>query len=166
MFGADGQELVRVNQGAAGPRLVPDKQLQDKSDRYFVRDGLAQPSSSIHVSRFDLNVDGGRVEQPYRPMLRFGLPVMDVGGARGLITVNYSGRALLERLSALSTMTSDVGVWLVDPEGYWLLAQRPEEAWAFEFAPPGAGARFSDRYGAAWSQTSSHPSAPGPVSCQ
>ncbi len=151
LFDADGRELVRVNQTPDGPRLVPESELQDKAERYFVREGLAQPSGTMHISRFDLNVDGGEIERPFRPMLRFGLPVRAPDGTgQGLITINYSGRALLDRLAQLAMPESDIGVWLVDDEGYWLLGERPEEAWAFEFVASGEGARFADRHGPAW----------------
>lgn len=151
LFDADGRELVRINQTPDGPHLVPESELQDKAERDFVREGLDQPSGTIHVSRFDLNVDRGEIERPFRPMLRFGLPVSAPDGVgRGLITINYSGSALLDRLAQLTMPGSDIGVWLVDDEGYWLLGERPQEAWAFEFAASGEGARFADRHGPAW----------------
>ena len=151
LFDAGGRELVRVNQTPDGPHLVPESELQDKAERYFVRDGLEQPSGTIHVSRFDLNVERGEIERPFRPMLRFGLPVRAADGAeRGLITINYSGNALLDQLAQLAMPEADIGVWLVDGEGHWLLGERPEEAWAFEFAASGEAARFADRHGPAW----------------
>src|SRR5690606_20543852 len=89
LFDARGRELVRVNQAADGPRVVPESELQDKAERYFVREGLTQPRHGIHLSRFDLNQEGGVIERPLRPMLRFGLPVRAAdGGSRGLITIN------------------------------------------------------------------------------
>ena len=45
LFDDRGAELVRVNRDAAGVRLVPQEVLQDKSTRYFVRDGLALPAA-------------------------------------------------------------------------------------------------------------------------
>jgi PAS domain S-box-containing protein len=84
-------------------------------------------------------------------MVRFGLPVGAADGAgQGLITINYSGRALLDRLAQLVMPEADIGVWVLDAEGYWLLGERPDEAWAFEFAASGEGARFADRHGPAW----------------
>ncbi|MFZ5652904.1 MAG: sensor histidine kinase [Pseudomonadota bacterium] len=151
LFDARARELVRVNQGPGGPRLVPAAELQDKAGRYFVHEGLDQPQHSIHVSRFDLNQEGGAIERPFRPMVRFGLPVWSPDGVRrGLLTINYGGRALLGQLAALAVPETAAGVWLLDGEGHWLLAERPEEAWAFEFAPAGEGARFGDRHAAAW----------------
>ena len=151
LFDPRERELVRVDQGRSGPRRIPETELQDKSGRYFVREGLAQPPRSIHVSRLDLNQDAGVIERPLRPMVRFGLPIWSQGGVRrGLLTINYSGHELLGRLAGLAAPDWGGGVWLLDDEGYWLLAERPQEAWAFEFAPAGEGARFGDRYAAAW----------------
>lgn len=149
LFDARGVELVRVNQGAAGVELVPGAALQDKSTRYFVHDGLALPAGAIHVSRLDLNVEQGVIEQPLRPMLRLGTPVAGPDGQpRGLVTINYLGQHLLDRLAALAPYTRGPGLWLLDADGNWLAGERPEDAWAFEFGADGQ--RFQDRYGAVW----------------
>lgn len=152
LFSAQGAELVRTNGQAGGAELVPQYRLQNKASRYFVQAGLAQPAGAIHVSRFDLNVDDGVIERPFRPMLRFGTPVLSPNGeSRGLVTINYLGQRLLDRLAALALDASGSGLWLLDPEGYWLLGEQPDELWGFMFSES-TGARFQDRYSAAWAQ--------------
>lgn len=150
LFDAQGGELVRVDRDSGGVRPVARAALQDKSARYFVREGLALPAGAIHVSRLDLNVEQGAIERPLRPMLRLGTPVAGPDGRpRGLVAINYLGQHLLDRLAALELYSRGPGLWLIDADGNWLLGERPEDAWAFEFG--GEGQRFQDRYGAAWS---------------
>jgi PAS domain S-box-containing protein len=152
LFSPQGMELVRVNWQEGEAELVPRERLQDKVNRYFVQAGLAQPSRTIHVSRFDLNVENGAIERPFRPMLRFGTPVLSPDGElRGLVTINYLGQRLLDRLAALAPQASGSGLWLVDPEGHWLLGEHPDEAWGFTPSQH-AGPRFQDRYPTAWAQ--------------
>jgi len=149
LFDAQGGELVRVDRDPDGVHLVARAALQDKAERYFVREGLALPAGAIHVSRLDLNVEQGAIERPLRPMFRLGTPVAGPDGQpRGLVTINYLGQYLLDRLAALKPYTRGAGPWLLDGEGNWLLAERPEDAWAFEFGANGQ--RFQDRYGAVW----------------
>ncbi len=152
LFDPRGVELVRVNRQGDGAEQVPRDRLQDKSGRYFVKDGLAQVPDAIHVSRFDLNIEDGIIEKPFRPMLRFGTPVRSPDGElRGLVTINFLGQRLLDRLAALAPYTSGSGLWLLDSEGYWLLGEDPKDAWGF-MAPEGAGPRFRNRYPSVWDQ--------------
>lgn len=157
LFDAQGGELVRVDRDPAGVRLVAREALQDKSARYFVREGLALPAGAIHVSRLDLNVERGVIERPLRPMLRLGTPVSDpTGRPRGLVAINYLGQHLLDRLAALDLYSRSPGLWLLDADGNWLAGEQPEDAWAFEFG--GEAQRFQHRYGAAWAAFDQVPS--------
>lgn len=160
LFNAQGAELIRVNGSGAAAELVPRAQLQDKSGRDFVRDGLAQPAGTIHVSRFDLNVDNGAIEKPFRPMLRFSTPVRGPDGElRGLVTINVLGQPLIDGLAASGSVHN--ALWLLDPAGYWLLAEHPEDALGFRpSASTGPGARFQDRYPTAWARVGSAQSPP------
>jgi PAS domain S-box-containing protein len=152
LFDPRGMELVRINRQGKGAERVPRDRLQDKSGRDFVQAGLAQAPGAIHVSRFDPNVEEGVIEKPFRPMLRFGTPVFSPDGQlRGLVTINYPGQRLLDRLAALAPDTAGAGLWLLDTNGYWLLGEHPEDAWGF-MVPEGAGPRFHNRYPSAWEQ--------------
>ena len=131
LFNAEGTELVRINGSGSGAELVPRGLLQNKAGRDFVRDGLAQPPDRIHVSAFDLNVDNGVIEQPFRPMLRFSAPVRSPAGElRGLVTINYLGQPLLDELAQTAAELREFGLWLLDPAGHWLLGERPGDAGA------------------------------------
>src|SRR6185312_2728123 len=67
-----GQEILRVNQGGV---IVPTEQLQNKGNREFFQKVITLNAGDIFISRFDLDVENGRVEVPYEPMLRFATPV-------------------------------------------------------------------------------------------
>ncbi|HEY4989810.1 MAG TPA: hypothetical protein VII09_08385, partial [Opitutaceae bacterium] len=67
-----GDEVLRVNRN--GQRVAHD-QLQKKATRdYFLRTAGLGPGE-IYISAVDLNVEGGRVEQPLKPTVRFACPV-------------------------------------------------------------------------------------------
>ena len=110
----NGQERVRVNYRDGNVASVPAHQLQDKSGRYYFEASLAVPPGAIYASRFDLNVEHGRIERPLKPMIRIGTPVLDEHGDKwGIVLVNYLGRDLLDRLDRGKREP----LWLVDGEG-------------------------------------------------
>ena len=67
-----GMETVRVNLSKDGvPVIVPDEDLQNKGKRYYFRDSIGLNEAEVFISPFDLNIEHGEVEIPYKPMIRF-----------------------------------------------------------------------------------------------
>lgn len=94
---AAGQEVVRINYNAGHPYIVPREQLQDKSKRYFFRDAIKLDRDEVFISPLDLNIEHDQLEVPYKPMIRFGMPVFDsTGRKRGIVLLNYLGEELLQ----------------------------------------------------------------------
>jgi len=84
-----GREVVRV---------VPAGQLQNKRARYYVRQALALSGGAVYASPFDLNMEHGRVQRPYKSMIRFATPVVDGNGKKsGVVIINMPGNSLMQR---------------------------------------------------------------------
>lgn len=97
-----GREVVRVDRVGSDVKVVPRDRLQDKSDRYYFREGMAQAPGAFYVSPLDLNVEFGRVEQPERPVIRIATPVAREGGPpEGLLIINLHADILLEQMQQL-----------------------------------------------------------------
>lgn len=151
-----GQEQVRINWHGGWAQASPSAELQDKADRYYVRNTLALKRDEIYVSPFDLNIEHGKLEQPIKPMIRFGTPVFDgQGRKRGLIVVNYLGQRLLDQLKTIPA-TTDNHLWLLNRQGDWLLGPDPTLEWGFMY-PQRAPARFEHRFPAAWARMQQAP---------
>src|SRR5262249_42430972 len=100
---ADGRERVRVNFNDGRPAIVPEKDLQPKSDRYYFIEAMRLSRGEIFVSPFDLNVEHGQIEQPLKPTIRFAMPVFDGQGVkRGVLVLNFLGNVLLRKLAEVS----------------------------------------------------------------
>ncbi|MGZ5623319.1 MAG: sensor histidine kinase [Methylobacter sp.] len=151
-----GQERVRVNRSQGQPVIVPQNELQDRAKLYFVDQALALNKDNIYISPFDLTIEHDRVEQPIRPVIRFGTPVFDQHGQkRGVILLNYRGQRLIDRLRTISQQS--VGnLWLLNAKGYWLMGDRPEDEWTFMY-PNRQHRLFANDYSAAWSSIIEHP---------
>jgi diguanylate cyclase (GGDEF)-like protein/PAS domain S-box-containing protein len=126
-----GMERLRVNFNGGDPAVVPQAQLQDKSRRYYFEDSIRLERGGVFVSPLDLNIERGRVERPLKPMIRFGMPVFDgAGRKRGVLLLNYLALRLTDRIrEVLASSVSEP--WMLNADGYWLLAPDPADAWGF-----------------------------------
>ncbi len=128
-----GMEIVRVNFNNGHPHIVPKQKLQSKAQRYYFREISQQKYGRIFVSPFDLNIEEEKIEQPLKPVIRFGTPVVDKDGQkRGMVILNYLGLEVFQRLKKLSANTSGQFIFL-NAEGYWLKGLKQEDEWGFMY---------------------------------
>ena len=142
---AAGLERVRVNLTGDGPYAVPSEGLQSKLNRYYFTETMALAPGQVYVSRFDLNIEHGRVEVPLKPMIRVATPLAD---GRGAVVLNYLGGRLLDDLRRAS-FGFPGRVMLVDDEGHYLLGGPREMDWAFMFDEAAEGG-FKRDHREAW----------------
>jgi PAS domain S-box-containing protein len=128
-----GKEIVRVNFNKGQPRVVPDEELQVQAKRYWFQDTLPLESGEVFVSRLDLNIERGKIEEPLKPMIRFGTPVFDSQGQkRGIVVLNYLGEKFIHNLDKENSTTLGETL-LVNANGYWLKGPKPENEWGFMY---------------------------------
>lgn len=148
---ADGREVVRVNHNGGRPEAVPEERLQDKSARYYFQQSRSLEPGGIYISPLDLNVEDGRIETPYKPVMRFVAPVDDAeGNRRGLLVLNYLGERLVDSFRRAAANIAD-HVQLLNDDGYWLSGPHPDDEWGFMF---GRDLTFGGRFPEAWKRIS------------
>jgi len=129
-----GQELARVNYNDGKAQIVEQNRLQSKAGRYYFNDAFELSERQVFVSPFDLNVEHGQIEQPIKPMIRFGMPVFDRNGVkRGIVLLNYFGKQLIDMLEQ-SSEHSEEQFSLLNSKGYWLSGSQTGDNWAFMYA--------------------------------
>ncbi|MBW1869007.1 MAG: response regulator [Deltaproteobacteria bacterium] len=128
-----GMELIRVNFNQGRPYTMPEDKLQNKAKRYYFADTIKLDPGQVFVSPLDLNIERGQIEQPLKPMIRFGTPVAYTEGRkRGIVLLNYFGAKMIQGLNKASAGT--VGSYmLLNSEGYWLKGILPEDEWGFMY---------------------------------
>lgn len=115
-----GREVVRVDRRDSGVYDVPERELQDKSDRYYVQDALALPPGEIYVSPLDLNVEGGQPEVPEKPVIRLATQITDgAGSRRGLLIVNLHAGIVLDQVQGMADARSGMA-FLFNRSGFYL----------------------------------------------
>ncbi len=129
---AQGREVIRVDYNSGHSVIIPQAQLADDSALYFFRDTIKLGEGDLYVSPMELEVEQGRLETPYRAMIRFGMPVFDrMGHKKGVILLSYLGSNLLHDFS--DAMAGDDGhqSMLLNRDGYWLSSDESEDEWGF-----------------------------------
>jgi PAS domain S-box-containing protein len=128
-----GMEIVRINYRDGQPMAVTRRNLQNKASRYYFRETLELERGGVYISPLDLNVEKGHIEEPYKPMMRFGTPVFDRYGVKqGVVILNYFGARLIQNFTNAAANISDQ-IELVNSDGYWLRTPRKEDEWGFMF---------------------------------
>ena len=144
-----GREQIRINFNHGAPTAVPEKQLQNKKNRYYFQKSIFLPKGGIFTSPLDLNIEHGKIEYPLKPMIRFGTPVFNSQGRKkGIILLNYQASELLARMTDDAKETYGEFM-LVNEEGYWLRSPNPEDAWGFMY-PEGQKRVFGKSFPTAW----------------
>lgn len=148
-----GWERVRVDHSGG---VVEGKALQFKGDRYYFKNSAGLPAGSIYVSPLDLNVEGGRIEIPYRPTLRIATPVIGENGKRrGVFIINLDAGYLLDLVGDRLDERRVRRVMLVNRDGYWLKSPNAQEEWGFMFDRPDT---LASRAPSSWRVMSESPS--------
>ncbi len=140
----NGYEKVRVNLNDRNvAEAVPVNQLQNKSNRYYFRESLTLSDHQMYMSPMDLNVENEQIEKPYKPMIRFGMPVFDAHKERiGVLIFNYQAQQIFDSLEAMNVHKGDQWI-LLNSEGYYLHGPDPEKSFGFMFPEKKTGF-FSD----------------------
>ena len=144
-----GNEIIRVNYNNGSPQVVPDSELQNKAGRYYFDDATKLDRDQVYISPFDLNVENGQIEVPFKPMLRFATPTFDSSGNKtGVIVLNYLGEYMLKNF--LKASKNSFGTpELLNSDGYWLSSNDSQQEWGFMFKNK-KQETYAMRYPKAW----------------
>lgn len=113
-----GQEQIRVERLNDDTVRVSDETMQNKSKRDYFKHASANNEGDIYISSIDLNLEHGKIEIPYKPIVRFALPVFSEGKRSGIVVVNILMPHILQEL----THSSSFFLYLYDEEGYLLVS--------------------------------------------
>lgn len=146
-----GMERLRVNLSGQGASRTADNQLQDKSQRYYFKEAITLPAGQIYASPLDLNIEHGKIERPYKPMLRLAVPLSGSRGERqGLLLVNVLAEDIFDDLARHAGLAQG-HLLMIDPAGYYLRGFQHDQEWGFMFNMQNDRQyRFDKRYPSVW----------------
>jgi len=124
-----GWERIRIDNINGIP--TPATQFQNKKDRYYFQKTMTNQEGEIYVSPLDLNIEHNQVEHPFKPMIRFCMPVFDIAKEkRGIVIANYLGAHLLQKFEEHKHMTLGQ-LMLLNSNGYWCWSSDQTKTWGF-----------------------------------
>lgn len=115
-----GEELVRVDRVQGSIEVIETKRLQNKASQNYFSNSKELSDGEIFMSEISLNREYGKIEFPYRPMLRLSMPIFDENRARfGFIIINVNAKSLINPLR--NSVNPPLEFVLTDKDGYFLL---------------------------------------------
>ncbi len=127
-------EIVRVDRVAGSIEVVSPEHLQSKRTSEYAQKSSVLSEGEIYMSRISLNREFGRLDYPYRPMLRLSLPIFDDSGNRfGFLIVNINTLSLFNSLS--NTVNSPNFLTLTDSDGYFLITPDAKYQYSRDLSP-------------------------------
>lgn len=146
----NGIERLRVNFSDDKTYVVPEKKLQNRSERYFFDDTNVLKRGEIYVSPLDLNIENDHIQEPYVPTIRFGMPVFNnKGEKKGILLLNYYAASMISRFEQLTSMRGNAA-WLVNQNGFWLKGPTDRDEFGFMFNKNELS--MAARYPVAWNR--------------
>nr|WP_320118995.1 sensor histidine kinase [uncultured Marinifilum sp.] len=149
-----GKEIVRVNYNLGQVEIVPQKNLQDKSNRYYFYEAIKLNKNEVFISPLDLNIEHGVIETPLKPMIRFATPVFNSKGEKqGVIVLNYLGQNIVRHFLEDNNPLIKGQLMFLNSEGYWFKGPNSVYDWGFMYDHK-KDITFKSIYGNVWDSIS------------
>jgi two-component system NtrC family sensor kinase len=124
-----GMEVYRMDRVADDIFFLEEEKLQNKKNRYYYKETKKLKDGEVYLSPIDLNVEHGKIEEPWVPTLRISTPILDSkNGGVGVVIININ---LAEDLESLFTQNDDENIYLLNKDGYFLTGPDPSALWGF-----------------------------------
>jgi HAMP domain-containing protein len=121
----NGQEIVRIDSNKRNTHIVRERKLQNKSTRGYFTNSYELAVGDVYVSSLDLNREHGRIEKPYKPVIRYATPIKysfgeHSGKPAGIIITNISAAVFLDKIETVA---------LVNNDGFYMAGKADIDLW-------------------------------------
>ena len=123
---ANGNEIIRFDRKNIGSKVFEQKNLQNKSRRYYCKKCSLLRKNEIWFSNIDLNVEHGKIEKPIKPVIRVSIPIFNKDKYLGFLILNVFMKNYLNDL----TESSIYDLYLCDLSGNFLISKDPQNSWS------------------------------------
>ena len=99
LINTSGKEVLRLVRDENG-NISKNRTLQNKIHRDYFKKTIVLNSTQIYLSPLNLNIEFGKIEKPYKPMIRGSAPVYSKTGKKlGIVVINFYAKELLTMLN-------------------------------------------------------------------
>ncbi len=128
----DGYEQVRINNLEGEPYIVSRDELQYKGNRYYVKESKNLKEGQIYVSNLDLNRENGKIEIPYKPVIRYVTPIYIEDKLMGFVVLNLNANYILKDIEKVQNENKYNNLMLINKEGKYILHPQKSKEWGSE----------------------------------
>ncbi len=126
----NGNEIIRIDTRLDGtsvivpqPELRTADTLEPTRDLSYFTQAQQLPAGRLFESPLSLNLKEGKIEDPYKPIIQFGSPLVINTQTKGVILANIYAEKFL------SILSSGSDTFLVDTDGYYLYHPNEARRW-------------------------------------
>ncbi len=95
-----GMEIVKFENTNNNIINYGNKGLQNKKNRYYFTETIQLKKGQVYISDLDLNIENNKIEEPYRPTVRFFTTFFDQkNNPKGIVGVNLNATSWLTKIS-------------------------------------------------------------------
>ncbi len=130
----NGNEFIGVNNSNGYPTIVETASLQNKADRYYFKESIKLKEGEFYFSDIDLNYEDGKVENPYKPIVRIITPIYNLNNElMGILIVNYLVENIINIFNTqMNNFDYDMtDSYLVNSDGYFLYNKDTGKTFSF-----------------------------------
>jgi methyl-accepting chemotaxis protein len=135
----NGEEITRVDSDGINSKIIPKEELQNKKARYYFTETMNLHEGEIFISRIDLNIEHGEIEnrgteeEPiYVPVMRYATPVFnDQGTNKGIVIFNTYANYFLGDIRM--AQREGEKIFLINKDGHYLAHPDSEKELSFMF---------------------------------
>lgn len=130
----DGNEMVsaRYDKDTDKTVLISDSELQNKKGRDYVEKTKLLKKGEFYVSHMNLNIENGKIEKPYTPVIRFATPIIDSNNDLvGIFVTSVYADMVLNIIDTQLKLNAkkDINYFLIDTNGDYLYNKDKTKRW-------------------------------------
>jgi PAS domain-containing protein len=131
-----GNEVVKVkNRILKEPYIVDKDNLQGNQGRYYFKHAENLKEGQIYISPLDLSEEGGEIQRPYKPSIKFVTPIVNEDGElEYILVISYLAQYALDVYDEYIGDQEFVDTAIVNNDGYYLSGAYSQ---TFGFVIPG-----------------------------
>lgn len=126
-----GKEISRTDLNNEKASVILEENLQYKGESYYFKEIKKCGENEIYVSPFDLNMENGSIEEPKKPIIRFGIPAYFNKEKKGYIVLSYFGQKILDQIKKFEDNNKEFRFILVNNTGGYIKSGLESKDWSF-----------------------------------
>lgn len=130
----EGSEFLRVEREGGSVLIASNTDLQAKATRDYFIESVKTNKGQFYISDINLNREYGKLEFPYKSVIRLSLPIFSESGERyGFLIMNVNAQYLLSQMT--QTLPSNQALYVTDRDGYFVVHPDSQKSFSKDLNP-------------------------------